>query len=393
MGMFIYGRQEKKMNNNTEDFFLMHEDTPVGVIRTFNHIPLYYVDVFRPEELPVGTRSKQQSTERILLKKWFESRCIPPQRPDINKITDILGRTEAELFFDNAGISLTDTYWFTKELNNPSIQWKNINFHDNGFEPVLAKWYLGDSLEWSKSPDFTTDGIMEKCWISHNGIPHLLKTDYAYGEVLCANELVYSKIAKMAGVNSIDYYFGKIKGTKYCECESFVTDAHTDFISAMQVKHSDFSLYGTDLLNYFEKTLGFSEIRKMVTLDCILHNTDRHEKNFGYLRNKSGIQMAPLYDNGFCLGVNYQNAEDGFVSDADMKLFEGKRAEFMQKCGNPLYLDPERCFFILETVYKEYDIEAKYLEKAKKEIQYGLNVAKEVGMILPEKESLEDYER
>lgn len=60
----------------------------------------------------------------------------------------------------------------------------------------------------------------------------------------------------------------------------------------------------------------------MITLDCILHNTDRHEKNFGYLIDSNkNCSFVPLFDNGFCLGTNR------VANDYVNKVYEIAKAE------------------------------------------------------------------
>ncbi|MEE4565216.1 HipA domain-containing protein [Paenibacillus polymyxa] len=44
------------------------------------------------------------------------------------------------------------------------------------------------------------------------------------------------------------------------------------------------------------------QLGQMILFDFIVHNTDRHTRNFGFLKDSSGkIQMAPLFDHGLAL--------------------------------------------------------------------------------------------
>jgi len=44
-----------------------------------------------------------------------------------------------------------------------------------------------------------------------------------------------------------------------------------------------------------------SSLHQMMLFDFIVHNNDRHTKNFGYLSRKGETVQAPLYDHGFSL--------------------------------------------------------------------------------------------
>ncbi|MFC5471940.1 phosphatidylinositol kinase [Cohnella suwonensis] len=64
-------------------------------------------------------------------------------------------------------------------------------------------------------------------------------------------------------------------------------------------------IYRYDLLNRLFNKHGFeSKLHEMILLDAILGNTDRHQDNFGIIRNERNkeIRMAPIYDNSSSLG-------------------------------------------------------------------------------------------
>lgn len=65
-------------------------------------------------------------------------------------------------------------------------------------------------------------------------------------------------------------------------------------------------------LNYidsvFQQTVGQSfrkEMLRLLTLDVMFRNTDRHLSNFGIILAPNGsIRFAPIFDNGLALGVS-----------------------------------------------------------------------------------------
>lgn len=360
---------------------LMHKNTLIAEVKMVGNKPTNYEKIYNEELLPKGTLGNNSSQEQILINHWYKSRSIPNLRPNLHKIEEKIGITATDAFIKSAGVSLTDRYWFKNE--NKDIKWEDINYHNNGFLPVIASYYANNKLFFAPSPDFTTDGIMEKFWIPIEKQPHLFKFDKKYNNLLCANEIVFYKIADSLGIKTTPYLSGKSEIGKYCFCPCFVKIDNCDYINAMQIKHSPektssgvlyFPYSSEKLVQYFMSNLGFEkEIREMVTLDCLLHNTDRHEKNFGYLKYDNNTDLfAPLFDNGFCLGVN--KGLSHIITDGDMKLFSSKREQILQNYGMYLDVDLQFCLNMLESVYKEFDIPEEQLQIAKEELEYGASL-------------------
>lgn len=66
-------------------------------------------------------------------------------------------------------------------------------------------------------------------------------------------------------------------------------------------------MHGTEI----KKQLG-----QMIIFDFIVHNTDRHTRNFGFLKDSSGqIQMAPLFDHGLAFLAEF---DDSILQEDEM---------------------------------------------------------------------------
>lgn len=363
---------------------LMHKNIPVAKIKLVNNIPIFYEEIINKEHLPIGTKGNGPEQDKILLNHWYQSRSIPNLRPNLSNIEKSIGLSKTEAFIKSAGVSITDTYWLKEKDQN--IIWENINYHDNGFSPIFADYYANNKLNFAPSPDFTTDGIMEKFWLPVAGQPHLFKFDTQYNNILCANEIVYFKIADALGIKTTPYFSGKSEIGNYCFCPCFLNKSDCDFINAMQIKHSPdktnigtlyFTKTGEKLIRYFMNELGFErQIKEMITLDCLFHNTDRHERNFGYILFEDGTkEFVPLFDNSYCLGVNRD--EYHLMTDGDMKLFSQQRNKILEEYGITISLDENFCFNILESAYQEFDIPEKRYEIAKEELEFGISLMKQ----------------
>ena len=360
---------------------LMHKNIPVAKLKMEDNKPVGFEMIYKIDELPLGVKGNNLEQDRILLKHWYESRTIPNLRPNIIFLEQKLGISIAEAFIKSAGVSLTDTYWLKDE--NSDISWEEINYHKNGFSQVLGNAELLQQYLFKPSPDFTTDGIMDKFWLSMDGKPYLYKKDTKYNNILSANEVFVSQIAFDLGIKTVPYFAGKHinkfsgQTMNYCFCPCFVENDQIDFINAMQVKHSNFQLTGDKLLRYFIKELGFEkQIKQMITLDCFLHNTDRHERNFGYLQKENGEKtFVPLFDNGFCLGANRNHLYP--ITDNDMKPTNSSRKELLEKYFIPFDIDTTFLFDTLQKIYEEFSISEIRYQMAKEELNKGIEIIQE----------------
>lgn len=348
----------------------MHKNTPVAEVEIINNIPIEYKKIINKNELPIGTYSPNSLTGKLLFKKWVDSRAIPSARPNIKNLESKLGLNRTELFLKTAGVSINDTYWFCEEPGK--VNWEDMNYHDNGFDEVILSMLQEDIIQGLHSPDLTTDGVMDKFWFTAHNKLYLAKIDTLKDGALTANEVLYSTITSSLGAQTTPYFEGHLENIQYCACPGFITSPDADFITAMQLKHEDMRRSGSVLLEYLSKNLGFSkEISEMMTLDCLFHNTDRHEKNFGIIKTNDNISFAPLFDNGYCLGVNHDTM---MVSDSDMKLLPDSRTDILARYGVNFDMDSEFVLSELKRIYELFTVPEWRYEKAKNELQAGLQL-------------------
>lgn len=73
----------------------------------------YVLDVYLPEELPVGVSESGKS-----IAGWWESRAVPDTRRGIQQALEFLReRTNLSLMLSGYGLSLTDHYWMQPVVN------------------------------------------------------------------------------------------------------------------------------------------------------------------------------------------------------------------------------------------------------------------------------------
>lgn len=349
--------------------YLMHKNIPVAEIKLdANHI-IGFEKIFYSEELPIGLQKISSMLLPILLNKWEKSRSVPLGRIQIDMISQKLGITPEEGFMLSHGVSLTDTYWIKEEKEN--LFWEDINYHQNGFVSVFGKIYSGESvIEKFPSPDYTTDGMMEKFWISNSGLPYLVKMDNQYHNLQTANEVVASQIGQILfSTEIVPYYLTRIKDKKGCICPCFITDADCDYIPANQLIHQ-YHFSEIQMIQYFD-SLGLQrEIRDMITLDVLLGNTDRHSLNYGLIYSEDGIKMAPIFDSGSCLSLYRTTAKE-------IKFPNTVRNNISEDYLSKVELEESVLFHLLQSVYEDFDISEECFEKAKEELLTGIQILQE----------------
>ena len=132
------------------------------------------------------------------------------------------------------------------------------------------------------------------------------------------------------------------------------------------------------LIRFFIEKLNYEkEMKQMITLDCLFHNKDRHEKNFGIKRTKNGLEFIAPFDNGYCLGADKQIGAK--ITDSDMKIFNYSRHEILNRYGIELQIDRTAILNVLQDTYELFNISEQRYEIAKEELEYGFNLIKSAG--------------
>lgn len=82
-------------------------------------------------------------------------------------------------------------------------------------------------------------------------------------------------------------------------------------MQSVKVKHSEYTNFEGKLNyinNVYKEVLGHScknWLLRVLTLDVMFRNTDRHLSNLGFIADSRGnLRPAPIFDNGLALGVS-----------------------------------------------------------------------------------------
>lgn len=298
-------------------YILMHKEIPVVKLDLdeVTGIFLKVEDVFNGEHLPVGVAIRQGVVDRATLNNWWRKRSIPASRAGLRDALEELHiYTPEVLLHKSYGLSLSDQYWICPE--GSGLEWKNINFFDNTFSEDIGNILLGhasssDGMSFI-NPDNTSDGWLKKKWTIIDGKRCLLKAGSNIYHQEPYNEVIASAVMKRLDIPYTDYYITILKDEPYSVCEDFIT-RDTELVTCNHLMESRKQLGNVSNYQHFVnccKEVGLDAVPfldRMLTVDFLIANTDRHTNNFGLIRNAETLEyvgFAPIYDSGSSLWFN-----------------------------------------------------------------------------------------
>ena len=330
-------------------YILMNKNKPILLLEyntKYNTIEKIY-DIYNIKYASLSVYNANKNISKNLVaevNKWFRNRGIPSWRKNIEKLLENLNVSTTEELLNKAyALSLSDQYWIKEQ--DSQIEWKDINFFENDFK---YKAYLDISLSNSsdkrlnqaelKSPNNTTDGMLQKGWIIENGKRVLVKGIYQPSREEPINEWLASEICRRLDFYHCDYSIDIINNRIVSKCESFVT-SDEEIISAYDIYNSEKKSNNiTDLehyINILEKHNvpdARKNVENMFVLDFIIMNMDRHMKNFGVIRNVNTLEWVrttPIFDNGESMQcdkltseINFTDGKGKFFTNTDKKYSE-----------------------------------------------------------------------
>lgn len=276
--------------------------------------------VINPKFAPLNIKTALEENDvDCINKRWFSKRCIPDKRDGLEGVYKTYGREwNKQSYF----ASLTDQYWVGSSMDD---KWDNINFftrhYDRSVGDAFFKSWQIKEIKSGDSPDITTNGLIKKRWLQLDGYTsYLVKAGNPKLQQEPLNEVLATMVLKKLDIIPFVPYEFRVEGFTLCSiCKNFVNE-NTEFVPASylvlpRIEKED----GSDI---YEKTLLVAEeigikgykdfMDRMLMIDYIIQNTDRHLGNFGFIRNvETGkfIGPAPLFDNGTAFWNTAKNGE------------------------------------------------------------------------------------
>ena len=290
------------------NFTLKQYDTPLVTFSAAMDsidpdIKILWHDQEREDMLPLDFQLTPEGMGR-----WLRHRTIPKNRAYVHSLLAKCGlnlNRPMSIIKVCKGLSLNDCYWVVEEGDTGTFA-KN-NLYENPFSNTLAALAFtgyGSSLRSSlrSSPEFTTNGMLPKCWRRVDGKVIL----YKGGTIGASNtgfepysEFYAAQVAAAMGINAVSYGLSKWKGVLCSTCELF-TSIDIAYLPVGRLVTQG----GLPAVAAYYEQLGeayVEALHEMLVFDAVICNVDRHFGNFGFLidnrRNKIAAP-APLFDHG-----------------------------------------------------------------------------------------------
>ena len=289
MKYYLMNKDEKLVSFETEIRYGITEI--VNEIRLTDRLPIGY------SEMAAWIENRNYAKHKEHMKLWLKDWGIDTTDGFL-QITHCLG--------------LNDTLWV--KSTDSDLTWDNVSLYQNDFTDIACRTAFETGLFGlqlsTTTPEFTTDGTFPKCWVKDESGIHILKQGLSGAsnvglEPYC--EYVSSNIGKKIFESVVGYDLVKYKGILCSTCDLFTSEqiGYVPF-----GKTIDTTLYYTipRLVDYFKEydhahgTAFELEFKKMIVLDSIVFNHDRHLNNFGLLFDNESFDIvgfAPLFDFNF----------------------------------------------------------------------------------------------
>lgn len=341
------------MVETIQTYILMHKEIPVAEICLDSATASVSAvrDIFDLAHVPVGIPVKKGKIDRAALNEWWRGRAIPASRAGLRQALEMLHITSPQVLLEKClGLSLSDQYWLCP--SGRQISWHEVNFFENPFSGDVGNILFGQPSGGGAvslmSPDNTSDGWLKKKWAIIGGKRCLLKGGSGATWQEPYNEVLASRIMERLHIPHVPYTLTVQEDYPYSVCEDFITP-DTELVTAWHImqtqpKPNHISVY-QHYLNCCE-ALGIPGVRdsldRMLVLDYLIVNEDRHQNNFGAVRNAGTLEWigcAPIYDSGTSLWFDKPQTMISAGAKAPSKPFKTTHDEQIKLVSSFDWLD------------------------------------------------------
>ena len=239
---------------------------------------------------------------------WIENRNYAKHKQHFKKWIAEWGIDNTEGFLNvTHALGINDTLWVKAKGSNHD--WDSVNLYTNPFTDIAQKTAFETGLYGLQlssteiiSPEFTSDGTCPKCWKKEENGIFLYKAGFK-GAANCGlepySEYISSMIAKeILQEDSIPYDLVIFKDRLCSKCKLFTNEQY-GYVPFYKLIDANRRYTLNDVLKICSEMGYERECRKMILIDSIVFNQDRHLGNFGFLVDNHTFRIvgfAPLFD-------------------------------------------------------------------------------------------------
>lgn len=196
-------------------------------------------------------------------------------------------------------------------------------------------------LTWSKLRNSSgTAGSFMKAWSEIGGVKTYYKlSNYNAADGIigheCVNEIIVDRLLDVLGIEHLHYQLihadimidGRIIETWLCASEDFKQRGESK--TTLETYYQQERHSGEGALAFCIRSGWEDDVYRMLIVDHLILNRDRHGANIEVLRNRSirTIRLAPLFDHGLSLMCSARDVSDvmrfDILSDQRVQCFVG----------------------------------------------------------------------
>jgi hypothetical protein len=298
----------EKRDLSTLQGTLMSGNTPIAMIEGGE-----ISKIVEPSLMPFHFRYAEDPS----LNSWLQQRSLDTSRTNSRFVLRELDSDRADIIqivLSVNAATISDNIWIRE--NGSEKTYEQTRFHQDHLAKVAL---LGSSAGISippdhRSPELTNIGTFEKCWHLENGQWWLYKRgdpEHTF------SELAVQSIGRYLNINMAIYQYvsrEEIGNIFDCRAPASISTVKTlDFTGGVFnfEPAADLGCKMDDAVKNYQLLKNLSpaaaqEYKKMVLLDALTYNIDRHLYNFGVLRDQTTgqvVSLAPVFDHNLSLSM------------------------------------------------------------------------------------------
>ena len=257
---------------------------------------------------------------------WLSARAIDSHRTNsrlLKKALRLRSADDVDTVLSVNAATVTDCYWFRPEGSEAGYE--DIRFKENYFDQLALR---GDPDSFSnmpsRTPELTNTGSFEKCWRLIDGEWWMYKNG---NEKEYFSELFICRLGEKLGLPMAHY---EMDGP-YIRTKDFTNGGEVNFESMRSLVDDD---------DDYDRCFGVlhaispdvaEQYLKLLWMDSVCYNMDRHTENFGLLREtQTGkiLSLAPNYDNNIALIANGYPSDGRRERDGIIRFL----SDFLKNC-------------------------------------------------------------
>lgn len=261
-----------------------------------------------------------KSGKEAALQHWLGTRGIDTTRTNarvlLNELRLKSDRVSAVVF--NKGLNMTDCYWIKDTQKDEHLTFKEVSlYRKENIKSISALSISGRAarVPSSVNHEITNIGSFNKAWVKEDKEWWLYKTGSDYNNYA---ELFTFYLGKRLGLDMAIYKYVTHPevnpNTPLIASLNFTSEAYMlEHYDSFRYRFEDVELEDDETIIQNMQQVGLSEAyKKMLILDALVGNTDRHEFNFGVLKKVDTgevVGFAPYFDHNLSLNAHLSNGD------------------------------------------------------------------------------------